>query len=329
MDWYYAVDKQQHGPVSPEQLAELVRQGVVTGSTLVWHAGMGPWQPYSNVAGSAAGDSTPPGSAPAFPAVSFAPSPEDWAQKVVDEEVDLTVGECFAKGWEMFQRNMPVTIGALLLVFLAQMAINAVPILGPIASMFLTGPLYGGLMYYFVLMVRGEECRVGTAFAGFGPRFVPLMLAGLLIAVISVICMLPGFAVMIGGIISAGLLNTQPGQVQEAIAALSAGMICLLVAGAVLIMVVTMVVTMLLQFAYPLILDKGLDVMDAVKLSVRRGMKKWGTLLVLIIMGSFVSMLGFLLCGVGALFTVPWYLGAWAFAYEKLFPGETAKSSFQ
>jgi len=329
MEWYYAVEKQQKGPVTPEQLAELVQQGVVTGATLVWHKGMGEWQPYSKVAGATSSASTPPGMAPSLPYVSSAPSPEEWARNVLNEEVDLTVGECFAKGWEMFQRNMPVTIGALLLVFLAQMAANAVPILGPIASLFLTGPLYGGMMYYFVLMVRGEECRVGTAFAGFGPRFVPLMLAGLLVTVISALCMLPGLGVLFAGIISAGFLNAQAGQAQEMLQALSVGMICLLIAGVLLLVFLVFMATMLLQFSYPLILDKGVDMMDAIKLSFRRALKKWPTLLVLMILGSLLSLLGVLLCGVGALFTVPWYLGAWAVAYEKLFPGETSKPSYE
>lgn len=325
MEWYYAVDKQQQGPVSPEQLAELVRQGVVTGATLVWHAGMPAWQPYSTVAGGSAQASASPGPVPFSAPVSYAPSPEDWAQKVVDEEVELTVGECFAKGWEMFQRSMPVTIGALVLVFLAQMAINSVPLLGPIASMFLTGPLYGGLMYYFVLMVRGEECRVGNAFSGFGPRFVPLMLSGLLIAVITALCFLPGFGLMVAGIISAGLINIQPDQAPEALKALPIGMICIIAAGFLLIVLAVFIVTMLLQFTYPLILDKGLDVVDALKLSVRRTMKQFWTMFLLVVMGSILGVIGAMLCGVGLLFTVPWYFGALAVAYEKLFPGDTSK----
>lgn len=340
MEWYYAANNQQQGPVDEVRLAELFQQGVINDKTLVWRNGMAQWQPYGQVK-PVAGTSPVGGSASSTPEVpgpvyapgqgvfgnqEALPTPNVWADSVIDEPVELTVGECFAKSWEMLQRNMLVTIAVLILVFLAQMVLNAVPFLGALASIFLTGPLYGGLLYYFVLMVRGEECRLGNAFSGFGPRFVPLMLAGLLIAIISVVAILPGFGVMVVGVISSGLLKVQPGDAEQAIKALSAGMLVLLIAGGLLTMFLVMFVTMLLQFAYPLILDKGLDVFEAIKLSVRRTLKYWPAVLLLMIAGGFLTFIGALLCGVGLLIAVPWYLGALACAYERLFPGRTTES---
>ena len=49
MEWYYAEAGAQHGPVSNEALAELVRAGKVLPTTLVWRAGMTEWQPYASV----------------------------------------------------------------------------------------------------------------------------------------------------------------------------------------------------------------------------------------------------------------------------------------
>src|SRR5437773_1989739 len=48
MEWYYAEDGQQRGPVSDERLAELGRSGKLTSTTLVWHQGMAEWQPYAS-----------------------------------------------------------------------------------------------------------------------------------------------------------------------------------------------------------------------------------------------------------------------------------------
>lgn len=45
MDWYYAKDGKQTGPVSEAQLSELAGQGQITGETLVWRVGMTEWQP--------------------------------------------------------------------------------------------------------------------------------------------------------------------------------------------------------------------------------------------------------------------------------------------
>ncbi|HEY1172143.1 MAG TPA: DUF975 family protein [Verrucomicrobiae bacterium] len=322
MDWYYAVDKQQKGPVNEEQLAELLRQGVIQGTTLVWHQGMSNWQPYEKVAGTAGATATP-GMVSSVPSGASDPSPEEWAEQVKKLDVEITVGECFGKGWEAFQRNLGVTIGVVVLVFLTYTAINAIPLLG-LASIFIYGPLYGGFMYYFVLMIRGEECRVGNAFLGFGPKFVPLMLAGLLITIITFICVIPGVGVMFAGIISAGLFSSSQ-QSPPSIDALSAGAIILMGAGFLIMMVLMFAVTVFLQFSYLLILDKDVDLMTAIKLSVRQSARKWVVLFLLSLAGGIVNFLGALLCGVGLLFTVPWYFAAIAVAYEKLFPGKTAK----
>lgn len=54
MEWYYAQDGQQKGPVGEAELAELVTSGVVTDQTLVWHPGMTHWEPYGEVKAGAA-----------------------------------------------------------------------------------------------------------------------------------------------------------------------------------------------------------------------------------------------------------------------------------
>lgn len=57
MDWFYANDGQQSGPVSPAQLDELARTGVVQPETLVWRDGLPQWMPYR--------DTRPPAPPPA------------------------------------------------------------------------------------------------------------------------------------------------------------------------------------------------------------------------------------------------------------------------
>ena len=49
MDWYYAEGGQQFGPLGDEDFAQVVRQGRVTATTLVWHVGMADWRPYQEV----------------------------------------------------------------------------------------------------------------------------------------------------------------------------------------------------------------------------------------------------------------------------------------
>jgi hypothetical protein len=47
MEWYYVANGQQTGPVTEAQLDELIRNGTVQASTLVWRAGLPEWQPLS------------------------------------------------------------------------------------------------------------------------------------------------------------------------------------------------------------------------------------------------------------------------------------------
>ncbi len=48
MEWYYAQDGQQCGPVSNEQLEELARSGKLLPTNLVWRHGMAQWEPYAS-----------------------------------------------------------------------------------------------------------------------------------------------------------------------------------------------------------------------------------------------------------------------------------------
>jgi len=43
MTWYYASGEQQIGPLSVDQMNELIRSGQVRADTLVWRDGMGDW----------------------------------------------------------------------------------------------------------------------------------------------------------------------------------------------------------------------------------------------------------------------------------------------
>ena len=47
MNWYYVDAGQQAGPVTDEQLDELVRAGKVRSDTLIWRDGMANWEPHA------------------------------------------------------------------------------------------------------------------------------------------------------------------------------------------------------------------------------------------------------------------------------------------
>ncbi|WOO42181.1 RDD family protein [Rubellicoccus peritrichatus] len=49
MNWYYALNDQQIGPVSDSDFANLVANGTIQSETRVWREGMADWQPLSQV----------------------------------------------------------------------------------------------------------------------------------------------------------------------------------------------------------------------------------------------------------------------------------------
>jgi uncharacterized RDD family membrane protein YckC len=71
MNWHYVEQGQQMGPVSDEQLAQLVQAGKINGETLVWREGLANWSPYREVNPAAA--APPVTVAPAAPVISSNP----------------------------------------------------------------------------------------------------------------------------------------------------------------------------------------------------------------------------------------------------------------
>jgi len=68
MNWYYADAGKQAGPVTEEQLDELIRSGKLPVDALVWHEGLANWQPYRQVKAT-------PATIPVPAAVPSAPAP--------------------------------------------------------------------------------------------------------------------------------------------------------------------------------------------------------------------------------------------------------------
>ncbi|CCD96996.1 conserved membrane hypothetical protein [Bradyrhizobium sp. ORS 375] len=65
--WYYAAQGQQQGPVSEDELRDLIARGVVTAETLLWSDGMAGWEKAGRIPGLMSGmPSISPAGPPAF-----------------------------------------------------------------------------------------------------------------------------------------------------------------------------------------------------------------------------------------------------------------------
>jgi uncharacterized membrane protein len=72
-------------------------------------------------------------------------------------------------------------------------------------------------------------------------------------------------------------------------------------------------------FALPLVIDKKMDFWTAMEISRRVVHEQWWSMLALAIVLALVVLAGFLLCGVGALISIPVASAALMYVYEDLF----------
>jgi uncharacterized membrane protein len=116
--------------------------------------------------------------------------PKVYAADLIARAPKLRIGDTIGRSWELLKGNFWPLVGVTLVVLLVQGIANAIPILGIFASFLLTGVFTGGLYFYYLRRLRGEAVEFGDAFAGFTLAFVPLMLAGLVVSLLTCIGLL-------------------------------------------------------------------------------------------------------------------------------------------
>jgi uncharacterized membrane protein len=86
------------------------------------------------------------------------------------------------------------------------------------------------------------------------------------------------------------------------------------------ILVLSLLMGVFFAFVYPLIVDRKLSGIDALKTSISSAMANFGGLLGLALLNVILSFAGVLLCYVGAFLILPVTLTAMAVAYRRVFP---------
>lgn len=86
------------------------------------------------------------------------------------------------------------------------------------------------------------------------------------------------------------------------------------------IFVMSIIVGVFFIFTFPLIVDRKLSGVEAVKTSVRAALANFRGVLGLVLLNSLLNFGGLILCYVGAFFVMPITLAAHAIAYRRVFP---------
>ncbi len=174
------------------------------------------------------------------------------------------------------------------------------------------GPMMCGIYMALFRRRRGEMVEFGTLFKGFD-FFAESVVATLIHYVPMVMVIVPFYIVLYGGL----FLITQRGGEPDpsTVFAFFAGIIVLVLVMLILIILLSVVFT----FSYPLIVDRKLSGIDAVKLSARAALANFWPLLGLLMLNGLIGFAGVLLCYVGVFLALPIGFAAIAVAYEQVF----------
>ncbi len=305
-------DGQEYGPVTTDQLQQWIAEGRINGQTLIQIEGAEEWQAAGTVPELAG---LLGGAGGAIPAAA-GPQPAA-AEEILARDYLVQTGAWIGAGWELVKARFWLLVGATLVILLIQGAAESIPYAGSIAGIIITGPLYGGLYWLNLRLIRGEPAEFSDAFAGFNRAFAQLMLVNIVISLIIVACLVPGAAGIAGGIF---LMDEVSGEVGTAV----------IVVGSVFALVGVVAVTYLTVcwlFAIPLVVDRQMDFWGAMKLSRAQVSKHWWGMFGYTIVVGLVVMLGILLCCIGILVTIPIAVAATMYAYEDIFGGHPATSA--
>jgi uncharacterized membrane protein len=189
MQWYYAVNGQQCGPVEQDELATLAREGKLKPDDLVWNSTMGKqWAKASAIPGLFAGQ--PEGSAPA---ADTPPRLIDWTgstqSQTRNRDLMASARDCLAGNWG-------IGVVTVIIFFAIQIVLGIIPVIGGVISFAISGALSLGWMMFFMGIARQESVTPGTIFQGFS-RFGTAFLAALLMGLLVLAWMLPGLVLVI------------------------------------------------------------------------------------------------------------------------------------
>ena len=196
-------DGKEYGPVTADKIREWITAGRANAQTKIRKAGDAEWTAIGALPEFGAAAAVPPVAASALsPAtVPVAAAPSVAASTLTMPAVPLAITGCIRKGMATGAANFWPLLGVSLLVGLCAGLLGAIPLLGILCNLFLTGVFYGGLYYYVVKKVRGEQTEVGDAFSGFSVCFGQLALATIvctLLTVIAFVCLIiPGIYLVV------------------------------------------------------------------------------------------------------------------------------------
>jgi hypothetical protein len=213
--------------------------------------------------------------------------------------------ECIKAGWDLMRNQYWLFVG----MTLVGMIIGSLVPFG-----ILMGPMTCGIYLALFQTRRGQPIEFAVLFKGFD-YFGDAVIAALLHILPMFVIIAPAYVLYIVGMFTM-MGASQNGEPNPAAALGFFGIFGVIW---LVIMVLLVVLSVIFTFAYPLIVDRRLSGLNAVKLSIRAGFANFWRLLGMIVLTGLLSSLGLLLCIVGVYLIMPISFAAIAAAYEQVF----------
>ncbi len=209
--------------------------------------------------------------------------------------------ECFKEGWQLIKDDYWILF-----------AVSFIGIVVSGLSLYIVlGAMVCGMFYCFLKVIDGGKAEVDGLFKGFkffGAGFVVMMVIVVpMIAVFSLVT-LPAILSATGGV-----RMTE----EELLAWLFGTLIVEFILAVVMVCLHT-----LLMFSFPLIVDKKLSGLEAIKVSAMAVWKNLNGVAGLWAVGFLVSLVGFSALCFGIYFVIPIIIAGNTVAYRKIFPAD-------
>ncbi len=175
-------DGKEYGPVSAEQTRAWLAGGRANLDTKAKAAGSDEWRRLGDFP-----EFSGTGSLPPPPVAAGAIDPKVFAADLIARAAPLSIGGCLERGWNLLKSDFWSIVGTTFVLCVVAGVAGAIPILGLLASLLLTGVFYGGLYFFYLKKIRGQTAEISDAFSGFSLALGPLVIASLLVSLLTIV----------------------------------------------------------------------------------------------------------------------------------------------
>lgn len=222
--------------------------------------------------------------------------------------------EWFKQGWAMFAANPGIWIALTVVLIVIIVALNIVPLIGPLAANLLTPLFTAGLLAACEKSANSQDgaqsVEIGDLFAGFKRNAGSLAMLGVLymlgmLAIFLVVAMLGG------GSVAGGMMMGRPAGIGIAFGGIMLAML--------LSLALSVPLFMAMWFAPALVYFNNMAPVDALKASFNACLKNLLVFLVFGVVAMILSFFAALPIGLGFLILIPVLAGALYVAYRDIF----------